>query len=290
MNHTLAITLIITAAAFSAFYRLIIKQSEDRLALFAGLNAISTLVGLVAINFVPMINAEALLYLVLSSGFYVAAMFFLSMAYRYGEFSQVTPLQSAVQVLGIALLVVWLYDEPATVVHWIALTLIIVAFMIQSPFKGWFQLHSLVPVAIAVVAGLVSAAQYTADIAGIRAGTTPWTYIAWNLLIGTPIAVYGLLTRPHQMRREFQLQRTNIMIGSLLDMSAYSAVLFVVYYLAMIDILPLLNLNIVFASLLGSVWLKESQPTRRIGASLILLSAAITVEAPELIPGFAQMA
>ena len=278
MAHATGISLLVLAAFLSSVYRLVIKLSGDRLSLIASLNLISVLVGLVGIWFVPLPSLTSFKYLLGASTAYVLAMIFLIRGYQHADFGRITPLQGAIRVLGIALLMVWIFDEQATQEHWIAAGLVVVAYVVQGELKDVFNKDHLFTLILAIAVGAFSAIQYTADIGGVRASGTPWSYIVWNFFIGLPLVIYGVFINPAQMMEQLRVQKRAIFAASFLDMASYGIILLVVYFLAMIDILPVINLHIFFAALLGAIFLREGLALRRIVAGVILLSATFVVE------------
>ena len=61
-------------------------------------------------------------------------------------------------------------------------------------------------------------------------------------------------------------------------MLGYALTLFVIYYLAVIDILPLLNLHVLFVGLLGWLVLREKMDWRKLVSSALILGSAMLLE------------
>lgn len=278
MEHALAVSLLLISALCAACHRLLIKLSMDRLVLFAGLNGVAVLVGLIAVWFVPPIPWRTLPYLLASSAFYTAAMYFLARGYERSDFSVITPLQGALKALVIAALAVAFLNEQARIHHWIAVALIVLAFLVQTTPSSLLNPHRYLTLALALSVGLFSGCQYVADIAGIRSVESPFSYLVWNLFIGLPIVLYGLGRRPRAALDQLIRQKRPILLGSALDMVGYAIILYIVYHLAMLDVLPIVNLDILFVTVLGLVLLGERFAFRRILASLLLLAGALIVE------------
>ena len=168
--------------------------------------------------------------------------------------------------------------EQATAYHWLAAVLVIIAFIMQMNPYDLRGAGSCWILGVAVLCGLSSAAQYVADIAGVRSVDTAWTYIVWNLFIGVPLVLYGVLSRPRAILPAMYSQLRPVLAGSALDVIGYAMILLVVHYLAVLDILPILNLHILFTAVLGVILLREPFGIRRIIASIVLLLAALVVE------------
>lgn len=278
MDHLTGAALLVVSAAFITAYRLLIKTSSDRVALLAGTNGISAVVGLAGVWFVPPPSLGAFAYLGASSLAYVAAMIFLSRGYRHADFARITPLYPAIRTLVIAFLMVGVFGEAAGPEHWLAVALIALAFVVQAGPSNLLARGHLATLLFAVGIGCASGLQYVFDTGGVRHVEVPWTYIVWNLFIGLPIVAYGLISRPRSIARQFQEQARGILAGSLLDILSYAMILFVVHFLAVIDILPLINLYMLFSALIGVLWLREPNPGRNIAAATMLLVAVFTVE------------
>ncbi len=275
MTTLFAALLLVISAAFFALHRLVIKQSADRLALLAGFNAISIAVGAAMLLFVPPLPWAAAPYLLASALFYSAAMVFVVRGYRVADFGAITPLQSAIKIVAIAWLAALFLGEQASAGDWLAAGLVVVSYLVQLAPRTVSHRVSWATGGLALAAGLCSGLQYVADVAGIRQVADPVSYIAWNLMIGWPVVVYGLLTRRGGMMAEFRRQRGHIVVAAALDIVGYSLILVVVYQLAVLPILPLLNLDILIAALIGVWLLKEARARWRVVSALILLVAAV---------------
>ncbi|RJS93615.1 hypothetical protein [Salinisphaera sp. Q1T1-3] len=275
MTDLIAAALLVCSALFFSLHRLVIQQSRDRLALLAGFNAISIGVGLALTPFVAPLPLAAVPYLLASAVFYSLAMMFVTAGYRHADFGAITPLQSAIKIVMIAWLAALFLDEPSSLGDWIAAGLVVISYIVQIvPTRQRIRVAGPFGL-LALAAGLCSGLQYVADVAGIRQTVDPLPYIVWNLTIGWPVVLYGLFTRRRDMYLEFRLQRQRILIAAALDIVGYSLILLVVYQLAVLSILPLLNLDIVFSALIGAFILHEARAGHRLIAAALLLTAAL---------------
>lgn len=278
MTTGLAIALLVLSALFFASHRFVIRQSHDRLALLAGFNAISVALGVVLLPFVPPLPWAAAPYLLASATLYAFAMFCVARGFSHADFGVITPLQSAIKVVVIAFLAAGFLDEQAGAAEWIAAALVVVSYIIQLAPRELERRDALALPIFALGAGVASGCQYIADVGGIRVSAEPASYIAWNLMIGLPIVLYGLITRRRSLRSEFATQRQWIVLAAFLDIVGYSLILVVVYKLAVLSVLPLLNLDIVFATLIGLALIGERHAGRRLAAAGLLLIAALLAQ------------
>lgn len=269
--------LILLAASFVAFQRMFIKTSGDRMVLLVGVNLVSSMIAVLAMPWVPALPMDLLPYLALSSAFYCAAMYFLLRAYRTGDFGIITPAQGALKAAIIAVLAVLVLGENANRYHLIALVLLLAGFLVQVPWEKSIKDDHFGSLGLSLLIGGASAAQYTVDVFVVRAVEAPLSYIVWNLLIGLPIIALGCCTRGARLWSQICESGKNISWSAGLDIAGYGLVLLVAHYLSLLFLIPLLNLDIVFATLIAAFVLREPFPGRRIFASILLALSAITV-------------
>lgn len=277
MSELFGTGLILLAASFAAFQRLFIKTSSDRIVFLVGVNLVSLIVAAIAIPLVPALPLSLWPYLLLSSAFYSLAMYCLARAYRTGDFGIITPAQGAFKATLIAVLAILMLGETASRYHFVAILLLAVGFLIQVPWTRAVKNDHLRSIGFSLFIGGASAAQYTVDVFATRATEFPLSYIVWNLLIGTPIVLVGFWLRGRRLWSQLTENGRDIAWGSGLDIIGYGIVLFVANYLSLLSLIPLLNLDIVIAVLIGIFVLREPFPRQRLIASVFLALAAVTV-------------
>ena len=277
MSELVGTGLILLAASCAAFQRLFIKTSDDRMVFLVGVNLVSLIVAAIAMPLVPVLPPSLWPYLLLSSVFYSLAMYFLARAYRTGDFGIITPAQGAFKASLIAVLAILMLGETANRYHFVAIALLAVGFLIQVPWVRTVRDDHFRSVGFSLLIGGASAAQYTVDVFAVRATDFPLSYIVWNLLIGAPIVLVGFWLRGRKLWPQLTENAKDIAWGSGLDIVGYGIVLFVAKYLSLLSLIPLLNLDIVIAVLIGIFILREPFPRQRLIASLFLALAAITV-------------
>lgn len=278
MGAVAAVGLLAFAAFLTAAYRMVIKLSGDRLVLIAGLNIVSIALGVLFVPFVPWPTWNIVPYLLASGAAYMTVMYGISRGFTMSDYGVFTPIYNALEVVAVGLLSVLVLREPASILHWVAVLLVVAAIFIKLRPREFRELKHGRTVLWATGVGLAGALQFIVDTGGVRSVDNLATYIVWNLFVGAPIVVFCAVTRRKELRSLFVAQRKPIMVASIMDIVSYALILFVVHGIAVIDVLPILNLQIVFAALLGGLWLKEGQLARRLLASVVLLAAAVLAQ------------
>ncbi len=69
-----------------------------------------------------------------------------------------------------------------------------------------------------------------------------------------------------------------IAAGAVLDILKYGILLYVVYGIAALQAFPVLSASIVFATLIGTLVLKEQYARRRIIASIIIAASVVLLQ------------
>jgi drug/metabolite transporter (DMT)-like permease len=266
--------LALVAAIMHATWNAFLRSGADRLWSVTVMSIASTVVAIpFALFHMPASGAWP--YIVLSAGLQVAYSVFLVGAYKHGDLGQVYPIVRGtvplLVTLGGALLA---YQYPAAP-QIIGVVLVALGIMSLSLGKGRPKTTSIM---LALATGLIIASYATVDSIGVRKAGGSTGYIAWvlvtygALLPATFVALRGKLTVDLRVAETWKA-----LGGGLVALMAYGVVVTAFALGPAGPITAIRETSVVFAALIGWLFLGEIITPRRIAACLIVALGAISI-------------
>src|SRR6187549_1533084 len=202
----LVVALLLAAALMHATWNALLKADRsDRLATFGVIMTTGTLMGLLAVPFLPMIEPAAWKYLVTSVLVHVAYYFFLLKAYSYGDLSHTYPIARGLGPLLVALVSGRLIGEHLRTqdilgVLLLSFGLVALAMPLRNVVPRPGSRHGLATL-FAVLTGITIAGYIIADGMGVRSAGPTFehriSYIAWLCVLEGPwLLVLAFILRP----------------------------------------------------------------------------------------------
>ena len=280
MDHsglTAGITLaVLGAGVLHATWNALLKSSAggDAMLNTAAVVAGSALWGLLALPFVPMPQPAAWLFIAASSVIHFGYYITLAQAYRSGDLSFAYPLMRGTAPLIVAVLgSIFLRELPSMPmmlgIALISLGVISIAFVQRRkhpPSAAWWAFAN---------AGIIAA--YTlVDGAGARASGNGFAYAAWlTFLEGIPFVAWILVRRGRPAFVYLRASARTGLIGGACSLAAYGIVLWAMTRAPIAAVAALRETSVLFAALIGSLWLKEGFGWRRMaGAASVVAGIA----------------
>ncbi len=255
--------LVLMAAAMHAAWNAVVKVAGDRLLTMGIVTGVGGLVGLALIPFAPLPAPASWPYLALTTAIHVGYYIFLILAYRAGDLSQVYPIARGGSPLLLALVSWPLLGEALSAWQFAGVGLISVGIASLAFGKG--DRRSLL---FAAATSCTIAAYSATDAVGVRLSGGALGYIAWLFALdGAMMAAFTFWrrrSRVFQALREDWLRPT---IGGVLSVAGYGIVVWCYASGPVAPISALRETSVVFAAVLGSIFLREGFGTRRIAAA-----------------------
>ncbi len=270
---------VLLAALCHATWNTFVKVDGDRLVFMAVMLAGSAIGALSVTPFVPLPSPESWPYIALSVLLHQGYTIFLLLAYRYGDLSHVYPLARGSAPLIVAFLSVTLIGEQLTRYALLGVFMMGVGIMSLSVTRGAQKLRNPWAVFFALGTGLFIAGYTIADGVGVRLAGNAHSYSAWMLgLEGIPIVAIVLWKR--KMRALPQINRIwkPAMLMGLISMAAYWAVIWAMSVAPIALVAALRETGIIFAVLVGVLFLKERLSLARLSATFITLSGVVLLK------------
>ncbi len=271
--------LVLLAAVLHATWNAVVKSSADRFLSFTAIRGTGTIVACLVVAFVPLPAAESWPYLlagwVIHNCYYVV----LLQAYRFGDLSHVYPLARGIAPVTVAVLAAVFADEMPNAGAMAGIALVsagIVSLMFSGPGERGGGLK---PIVLAVATGFFIAGYTVVDGIGIRLGETVFGYIVWlNIGEGIPFMIAATALRPKEVGPFLKAHWPRTTGTGLLVVLAYGLVLFALSQGAMANVSALRETSVLFAVLIGVVFLGEPFGWRRIAAAAVIVTGTVLLQ------------
>jgi len=274
---TLGITLAVLGAGFlHAGWNALLKSSPggDALLDTATVVAGSSLWGLAVVPFVPLPAAAAWPYMATSAVIHFGYYLTLAQAYRTGDLSFAYPLMRGTAPLIVALLgIAFLRELPtapmALGILLISLGIVSIAFVQRRKHPATAAYWAFANAALIAVYTLV-------DATGARASGNAASYVSWLIFLeGLPFLVWVVARRGKVAVRYLRSSTTRGLVGGAFSLAAYGIVLWAMTRAPVAAVAALRETSVLFAALMGSLWLKEGFGLPRLaGAVSVVLGIA----------------
>jgi drug/metabolite transporter (DMT)-like permease len=212
----------------------------------------------------------AAMSVLLHFGYYVA----LAGAYRRGDLSFAYPLMRGVAPLLVTLLGIAFLGEHLTPASLAGIVLISAGILVIAWFAG--GRHTPAAAGWALANAAIIALYTLVDGAGARASGNSWRYVVWLICLeGLPFLAYIVATRGRPAARYLASRWRRGVAGGAASLAAYGIALWAMTLAPVAVVAALREVSVLFAGLIGTLYLKESFGWRRIaGAASVVLGIA----------------
>lgn len=269
---TSVFVMVIASAALHAGWNALLKIGLDRFLTASLIQIGAGAIALLALPFVPVPNAAAWPWIVLSALLHIGYNVFLSRAYQYGDLGQVYPLSRGSSPLLVAGLSVLLLGELLPGGQLFGLAVLVAGIWLMA-VRGGSGKASRGLLLCALMTALFIASYTLADASGARANGDPLSYSLWLFAVnGLVMALVILGQRGPSVVRELGPHWRAGLVGGGMSMLAYTIVIWAMTQAPVALVSALRETSVVFALLIGRLWLGESLPPIRLLACLIILA------------------
>ena len=258
-----------------------VKNSGDRLLMLASIRVVGLLAGLAVAAWVPFPSAESIPFLLAAAAVHYLYYALMLNAYRVGDMSQVYPIARGIAPLLVALLAAVLAGELLGPLSALAVLVLSVGIFLLALSGHTFNRKAVV---LALLTGVAIAGYSFLSGLGIRKSHSLFGYIAWlEVATGVGMASVAYVRRKSVLVEFARTQwRAGLIAGSL-SVTGYAIALWAMSVLAMAPVVALRETSVVFAAIIGSVFLREGFAGRRVAAAatvvlgIVLLSIGANV-------------
>jgi drug/metabolite transporter (DMT)-like permease len=270
-------SMVLAAAVLHAGWNAIYKGRGSGLATGVVISLGMGSASLLALPFFEFPAPESWVFLGVSVALHICYRTFLAASYRYGDLGQIYPISRGMGPLLVTIVsIYWLGDKLSGPV--LFGIIVVIVGITSLAFRGNTVsiFHTLRPVLLAIATGVFIAAYTISDGLGARLAGSPHGYVLWMMVIDTIIfvPVIGYLRR--EKLKTFSA--ADWLYGLGCGVMALIAYWLFVWAMTMAPIAPLAALretSVIFAALIGAIFLKESFGKWRILAATMVTAGVV---------------
>ncbi len=272
------ILLVLLAALLHATWNALAKKSTDPL---FGIGSFRLFCALASACFIPFVGLpanESWGLLVLSVLIHSVYYFTAAASLKAADLSQIYPIYRGMSPLLIALLAAYFTGEWLKPLQWFAVILISLALLSLAWHRNLAGRVTPQALAWGLTTSLLIACYTVVDGVGVRLAGEPLSYIVWLFALeSVPICLYLVLRK----RQGFTTyMRDNLMMciaGGLASAVAYGLVIFAMSLGTIALVSSLRETSVLFAALIGTLFLNEQFGRRRIFAACMVVIGAVLI-------------
>lgn len=270
--------MVIASAALHAGWNALLKIGLDRFLTVSLIQIGAGTVALLALPFVAMPSADTWPWIVLSVLLHIGYNIFLCRAYRYGDLGQVYPISRGSSPLLVAGLSVLLLGEVLPAGQLLGLAVLVAGIWLMA-VRGGSEKANRGLLFSAFMTALFIAAYTLSDASGARTNGDAISYSVWMFVMnGLSMALVLLCQRGPRIVRELGPHWRAGLLGGAMSMLAYTIVIWAMTQAPVALVSALRETSVVFALLIGRLWLGESLPPIRLLACLIILAGVASMK------------
>jgi drug/metabolite transporter (DMT)-like permease len=273
----LIILIVIIAGALHAVWNAIAKHLDDRVMAFAMMGLFLTASGSLAVAATGLPARTAVVFAVVSAAIHVGYELALLNSYRLGAFNQVYPIARGTSPLVVAVGAYVFAGERLGAVPLAGVALLAFGLMSLALSGGRLTRAEAPAVGVAVLTGLTIASYTVVDGLGVRAAHNPLAYAGLMFALQGPVfPVIAAFRRPAARWRDQTLLRRGLLAGAL-SVAAYGIVLWAQSRAPLAEVAAVRETSVIFAALIGMVFLRERFGTRRVAAAVVIAAGIVLI-------------
>ncbi len=268
---------VLFAALLHASWNAVIRAGGDRFQGMLLLTVSQGAMGVVMAMFVPLPKGEVWLWLLASGVLHSGYKMFLAAAYKHGDLSRVYPIARGVAPMIVVLVGFFLLSDRLANKEYAGIALI--GFGVILMARGVFsngEARALIPLALGsalFTAGYSIVDGLGARVAGNATQFTAWLFIFDALVFsGSTLAFHGV--------RSFNATRRNWALGTFagaLSLTTYWIAVWAMTVAPIALVAAVRETSVLFAVLIGVLWMKERAEIGKLMAALVIVSGIILV-------------
>jgi drug/metabolite transporter (DMT)-like permease len=264
---------VLFAAVMHACYHAIIKLGDDKIAAVAVIAVFEALYGMAGSFVFPMPPPAAWFWILIAVTLQTVYRFFVCYAYRLGDLSQVMPIARGTAPLLVTMgSALWL-GETLGGLQLVAIAVIAVGIMTLAFARTAARRFDGRAGVVAMFSGLVVAGYSMVDGIGVRVTGNAASYVWWLTMVGGFVfLVPALAMRPVQAVTLLRARWYVGALGAMFSLGTYWIVMWAMMRAPIGLVSALRETGVIFAVIIGVVFLKERPGALRIAA--VALAAA----------------
>jgi drug/metabolite transporter (DMT)-like permease len=276
---TLGVTaLLLLAALIHASWNAFIKGARDPVAMATLIYGTEAAVMLVAVPFVGIPPQSVWLLLAVHALLHIVYKIALVQMYIHGDLSQVYPVTRGVAPLLVTLLAIPVAGEVPGPYGLTGIGLVCLGLLIFAVERGSLSHAGAKPLLLAATAGIVMSAYTVIDGLAVRTPGAALSFVVWMFIIdGATMFVIARIWRGPQLYPALRVRwRWGISLGFISTVN-FCIVLWALRVAEMGSVTAVRETSVVFAALIGAIFMGESFGARRIAAAIVITAGIIAM-------------
>ena len=270
--------LVITAAFLHAVWNSIAKASDEPELTIASYQLVGALICMIVANWLPLPDASSWPMIIGSAIVHNFYYFSLAQAYRSGDLSQVYPIFRGAAPILVACGAAIFANEFLPMATIAGIAFISVALASLAFRSATFGAMSTKAIIWAVLTATLIAGYTIIDGIGVRVSGNPLSYIVWLFIFEiVPIGFILLITKRMEWSRYFLENRFELCAGGVASSVAYGLVIYAMSLGPMAIVSSLRETSVIFAAIIGAVYLREPFGMARIRAAVMVAIGVIII-------------
>ena len=269
------IALVLFAALLHASWNAMLKSSGDRLVALAIMTIGAGLGAIPLVLLTPLPPAPAWPFILLSGLLHTGYNLFLIRAYRIGDFGQSYPIARGSSPLLVSLGAAVLVGEQMSGATWLGVALVSMGIISLANIK---DRHNLSGPLAAFTTGAFIAAYTVTDGIGARTAGNALSYSGWLFVLDSlPLALIFMWQHKRLPIAPQRRQNWLSLAGGIMSLFAYGIVIWAVTLAPMGTVSALRETSVLFAAIIGALFLGEKLTPRRLCAAALIAAGAIVL-------------
>jgi len=269
---------VLGAALLHAGWNAFLKSGEDKQLDAIGIAAGSGAVALVATPFAGFPGSASWPWLAASAVVHIAYFHLLAGAYRWGDLSFTYPVMRGGGPLLVALAGVVAFGEVLPWAETVGVLLISAGILAFATHRASDPVAMRKSLAFALANAGVIATYTLIDAQGARVSGAPVAYTMWFFVVnGCVMLALGCWQRGRDAPRHFVRRWRLTFVGGAGAVIAYAIALWAMTQAPVALVAALRETSVVFAAVLGALFLREPFTARRLTATLVVLAGLVAL-------------
>ena len=263
---------VIFAAIIHSVWNGMIKKHEDKYIALVALVWGHVPLSIIVLFFTPMISLKSIPYIFISAIFLAGYEWCLLSAYRLADYTKVYPIARGSAPIFIVIFSLLFFSINISTSELIGIIIISLGIIILS-FKNFKIITNYSAIFYAIATGFFISCYSITDGFGGRASFSPLNYTAWLMIFNATVTFPILLVimkKTNAFREVYTKGKKIFFVGGPLSYTAYAIVVWAFTHAPVPLVAALRETSIIFALLIGSLFLKEKLTLLKIISILVI--------------------
>ena len=275
MSVNFIFILILVSALCHAVWSAIIKSSKNPLSLMGITSVLEVTIFLPLTFTVPFPSMEVWYFLIATVIIHVFYRLNVIYSYRYGDLSYIYPISRGSSCLFVAIISILFLSSDISVAGFVGILIVCIGLFLISYSKN--LLFNFRGFSLAISTAILITAYTLVDGVGVRLSENGFSYIYWLFTLnGIPLLVIGLISK-NGLRKTETYNFSSGIIAGIFATSSYAIVVWSMQFIEIAYVSSIREISIVFATIIGMVFLFERNAKSRIIPSILIVSGISVV-------------